>query len=216
MGLYLKKLPLGLSIASLLFVYTIYLFSLFSLGDAHMSWLLIGVLLSSGLLLSSTNLKNWISRRRAMLNTLLIVNGFLMGYGTTLATNLERPYSTSLSIIGYLLVVCAIICIYRTTLHDELSTNAKVVHVINITIGIALTAGTLYFTYIFFLFSEDGNGEIWKLFVPLILYGIAYVIQMKALGAQRKSIVYTVAIIQILMPVVLLLLWMVVPGEGGF
>ncbi|MGN7408853.1 hypothetical protein [Sporosarcina sp. SAFN-010] len=181
-----------------------------------MSFLLIGVLISSALLLSSTNLKNWMSRRRAVMNTLLIVNGFLVGYGTILAKYLERPFSTSLSIIGYLLVVCVIICIYRTSLHDELATNAKVLHAINITIGIALTAGTLYFTYIFFLFSEDGNGEIWKLFVPLILYGIAYVIQMKALGAQRKSIVYTVAIIQILMPIVLLLLRMVVPGEGGF
>lgn len=180
-----------------------------------MSFLLIGVLISSALLLSSTNLKNWMSRRRAVMNTLLIVNGFLVGYGTILAKYLERPFSTSLSIIGYLLVVCAIICIYRTSLHDELSTNAKVLYAINITIGIALTAGTLYFTYIFFLFSEDGNGEIWKLFVPLVLYGIAYVIQMKAIGAQRKSIVYTVAVIQILMPVVLLLLWMVVPGEGG-
>lgn len=181
-----------------------------------MSFLLIGVLISSTLLLSSTHLKNWMSRRRAVMNILLIGNGFLVGYGTILATDLERPFSTSLSIIAYLLVVCAIISIYRTSIHDELATNAKVLHVINITIGIALTAGALYCIYIFFLFSEDGNGEIWKLFVPLILYGIAYVIQMKALGAQRKSIVYTVAVIQILMPIVLLLFWVLEAEEGGF
>ncbi|WP_025786364.1 hypothetical protein [Sporosarcina sp. D27] len=180
-----------------------------------MSWLLIGVLISSVLLFNSTHSKNWMSRRRAVMNTLLIVNGFLLGYGTLLATNLERPYSTSLSIIGYLLVLCAIICIYRTSLRHEMPTNAKLLHALNITIGIVLTLGTLYFIYIFFLFSEDGNGEVWKLFVPLVLYGIAYAIQMRALGAQRKSFVYTVAVVQILMPVVLLLIWMVVPGEGG-
>lgn len=210
-----KKMLMSLSIGSLLFIYTVYLSQLFQLGDAYMGWLLVGVLMSSALLFGSTHPKNWMSRRSVM-NTLLVVNSFVLGYGTLLATDMERSYSTILSIIGYLLVACMLISIYRTSLITELATRVKVLHSLNITTGIALTFGTLYFLYLFFLFSEDGNGAIWKLLVPLVLYGFAYIIQMKTLSAQRKEIAYAVAAIQVLMPAVLVWLWTVVnAGEGG-
>ncbi len=214
MGPNLRKLLLSLSIGSLLFAHTIYLVLLFRLGDAHMSWLLSGVFVSSTLLFCAMHPENRLSGRAGM-NTSLIVNGFLVGYGIILATNMESPYSRAFSIIGYSLLLGTIVSIYGMSIRPGLKKNVKVLHILNITIGIALTVGTLYYLYIFFLFSEDGNGEIWKLFVPLVLYVISYVIQMLALIAQRKHIAYTGVVIQILMPVVQIILWLsIVAGEG--
>ena len=214
MGSYLLKLPFYLSISSLLFTYSVYLIQLFTIGDAYTGWMLISVLMGSVLLFSSTHPKSWMSRRIVM-NTLLVTNTFSVGYGTFLALGMLRPYSSFLSIIGYLLVAGILASIYVTSLVPEIAVNAKVVHGLTITIGIALSAGTLYFVYIFYLFSEDGIGEIWKLFVPLALYGIVYIIQMQALNVQRKGIAYSMAALQILLPGLLMLLWKAIAaGEG--
>ncbi len=211
---YLLKLPFSLSISSLLFTYTVYLVGLFTLGDAYMSWLLIGVLISSALLFSSTHPRSWMNKR-AVQNTLLVLTGLAAGCGTFLASDMNQMYSSLLTIIGYLLLAGIIIGIYQTTLRAESATDAKVLHVLSITSGIAVTLGTLYFLYIFFLFSEDGNGSIWKVFIPLMIYGIIYPIQMKALKVQRRWIAYTFAVIQILTTVLLILIWKAVAGEGG-
>ncbi|WOV83602.1 hypothetical protein PGH26_12020 [Sporosarcina jeotgali] len=211
---YLLKLPFSLSISSLLFTYTVYLAGLFTLGDAYMRWLLIGVLISSALLFSSTHPRGWMNTR-AVQNTLLVLTGLAAGCGTFLASGMDDMYSSFLTIIGYLLLAGIVFGIYQTTLSAESATIAKVLHALSITSGIAVTLGTLYFLYIFFLFSEDGNGSIWKLFIPLVIYGILYLIQMKALKVQRRWIAYTVAVIQILMPVLLILIWKSVAGEGG-
>ncbi|WP_432352883.1 hypothetical protein [Sporosarcina sp. A2] len=181
-----------------------------------MTWLLSGVLVSSALLYSSIHTDKWIGRR-AMVNTLLVVISLLVGYGTFLAMNLDRPYSAILTIIGYLLIVCVLVSIYWTSLRSESPTTYNVLHGLTITIGLVLTVGTVYCLYIFYLFSEDGNGAIWKLFIPLVVYGVVYVIQMKALGSGHRRTAYSVTGIQILMPFVLVLLWMLVTtGEGGF
>ncbi|MDW0110877.1 hypothetical protein [Sporosarcina aquimarina] len=208
------KLPFFLSIFALLFTYSVYLLQLFTLGDAYMGWLLISIVMGSALLFSSTHPKSWMNRRSVM-NTFLVLNTLSVGYGTFLALGMLRPYSSILSIIGYLLVAGIVIGIYATSLVREPSANAKVLHGFTITIGIALSAGTLYFVYIFYLFSEEGNSETWKLFVPLGVYGIVYIIQMKALKIQRTKVAYSIAAIQILIPVVLMLLWKsLAAGEG--
>ncbi|REB05266.1 hypothetical protein DVB69_16065 [Sporosarcina sp. BI001-red] len=214
MASYLLKLPLSLSVSLLLFTYTVYLVQLFTLGDAYMGWLLIGVLMSSALLFSCAHPRSWMSKR-AVKNTLFIMNSLVVGSGTYLASDMDQMYSTILTIIGYLLLAGMFLGIYQTALATGLETNVKVLHVLNITIGIVLTLGTLYFLYILLLFSEDGNGAIWKLFVPLVIYGIIYFIQMKVLKAQRKRIVYTLAAIQFLIPVELILIWRAVAGGGG-
>lgn len=203
---YPRKIIMSLSIGSLMFTYAVYLSQLFRIGDAYMIWLVVSVLMSGILLLSAINPKKWLTQR-IVLNSLLIVQAFIIGYGTLLAVYMYRPYSSILSIFGLLLILLLLVTIYHTSLKDRSSVEGKVLHVLNITVGILIAAGTFSLLYIFMLLSEDGRGEIWKVFVPLTLYIILYVIQMLLLRASRSAVAYVIATVQVILPIVVGWLW---------
>lgn len=177
-------------------------------------WLLSSVLMSSALLFSSTHPGNWM-HRRCVKNIILVIHTILIGYGTFLALSMPRPYSSILSDTGLLLLAGIVAGIYQTSLVPKQTAPVNVLHALNITIGIILAIGTVYSVYLFYLYSEDGNGDLWKLFVPFVFYGIAYIVQMKVLEIHQKRIAYSVAVIQLVMPIVLLQIWKVLAaGEG--
>lgn len=179
-----------------------------------MGWLLISVLMSSALLFSSKRPENRM-HRRCVKNILLVIHAMLAGYGTFLALGMPRPYSSILSNAGLLLLLGIVAGIYQTSLIPKRAASVNVLHALNITIGIVLAIGTWYFVYLFYLYSEDGNGDLWKLFVPFVFYGIAYIVQMKVMGTQQKRIAYSVAVIQLVIPIVLLQIWKALAaGEG--
>lgn len=153
--------------------------------------------------------------RRCVKNTLLVIHTMLIGYGAFLALGMPRPYSSILSNAGLLLLAGIVAVIYQTSLVPKQAARVNVLHALNITVGIILAIGTVYCVYLFYLFSEDGNGDLWKLFVPFVFYGIAYIVQMKILEIHQKRIAYSVAVIQLVMPIVLLQIWKVLAaGEG--
>lgn len=179
-----------------------------------MEWLLISVLNSSTLLFISTHPGNPMSRRFVK-NMLLVIQAMLAAYGTFLALGMPRPYSSILTNVGLLLLAGIIAGIYQTSWVPKRALSVNMLHVLNITIGSVLAFGTWYFVYLFYLYSEDGNGDLWKLFIPIVVYGIAYAVQMKVIKLHQKRIAYSVAVMQLVVPIVLLQIWRALAaGEG--
>lgn len=211
---YRREMLLALCIGSLLLTYGIYLSQLFVMGDAHIYWLLLGIITSSSLLFLT--LRPIVSmNRRAVMNALLVVHSFVMATGMLLSLNLISPYSVVFSILDVLIVLLSIVLIFRTTIYDvpttelNLKTGTKIIHYFNLSMGILLTLGTLFFLWGFLAFSTDGYGMLWKLSVPLTLWAIIYALQLTLLKHNRKKIAYSVTAIQLLLPLVLFGLWII-------
>ncbi|MGG0643483.1 permease prefix domain 1-containing protein [Sporosarcina gallistercoris] len=216
---YRREMLLALGIGSLLMTYGIYLSQLFVMGDAHIWWLLLGVLTSSCLLFLT--LRPIVSmNRRAVMNSLLVVHLLVMGAGLLLSLNLDPPYSMVFSIIDPLIVVFTIILIFRTTIYDvpatelNLKTGTKLIHYSNLFMGILLIAGTLFFLYGYLMFASDGYGGLWKLFVPIALWGVLYAVQLTLLNRQWKKSAYFVSVLQLSMPFILYILWLATVRAG--
>lgn len=216
---YRREMLLALGIGSLLMTYGIYLSQLFVMGDAHIGWLLLGVLTSSCLLFLT--LRPIVSmNRRAVMNSLLVVHLLVMGAGLLLSLNLDPPYSMVFSIIDPLIVVFTIILIFRTTIYDvpatelNLKTGTKLIHYFNLFMGILLIAGTLFFLYGYLMFASEWYGGLWKLFVPIALWGVLYAVQLTLLNRQWKKSAYFVSVLQLSMPFILYILWLTTVRAG--
>ncbi|MDW0110882.1 permease prefix domain 1-containing protein [Sporosarcina aquimarina] len=216
---YRREMLMTLSIGSLLLTYSIYLSQLFVMGDTHIGWLLLGVLFSSSLLFLT--LRPVVSlNRRAVMNTLLVIHMFVMGAGMLLSLDLDPPYTTVFSILDALIVLFTIVLIFRTTIYDvpatelNLKTGTKFVHYFNLLFGILLLLGTLFFLYAYLIFASDGYWGLWKLFVPLALWGIFYSLQLILLKHNRKKIAYIVTAVQLLLPLALFGFWILVVRGG--
>lgn len=216
---YRREMLMALSIGSLLLTYSIYLSQLFVMGDTHIGWLLLGVLTSSSLLFLT--LRPVVSlNRRAVMNSLLVIHMFVMGAGMLLSLNLDPPYTSVFSILDALIVLFTIVLIYRTTIYDvpatelNLKTGAKFIHYFNLSIGILLTLGTLFFLYVYLMFASDGYWGLWKLFVPIALWGVFYTVQLVLLNHHRKKTAYIVTAVQLLLPITLFGFWILVVRGG--
>ena len=147
---YRREMMLTLSVASLLFAFVVYLCQLFVMGDAHIPWLIIAVLVSSTLLfltvrpISSLNKRLWV-------NSLLLIHLGIYFYGWLLASDVYPPLSIGLSIIAWLILLLAIVLVYRTTIYDysskhqPLAKDAKRLHFVNITTGIFINIRYIVF-----------------------------------------------------------------------
>lgn len=217
---YRREMLLTLSISSLIITYAIFLSQLFVMGDSHIGWLSLGVLTSSSLLFLTLRPVPSLNRR-AVMNTLLVVHGFVMAAGMLLALNLDSPYSAWFSILDALIVFLAVVLVFRTTIYDvpatevNLRTGTKFLHYFNLSIGILLILGTLFFLYAFLIFASDGYWGLWKLFVPLAFWGIVYALQLILLNHGRKKIAYSVTAVQFLLPAALFVLWILVVRGGA-
>ncbi|MDW0117651.1 hypothetical protein QTL97_11945 [Sporosarcina thermotolerans] len=209
-----KGMMLTLSLTSLLFAYSVYACQLFIMGDAHILWLILAVLISTTILIVTVRpLAKW--NRRFWMNSLLLVHIFINFYGFLLASDLDRPYSTGLSIIAALLLLLAIVLVYRTTIYDFPSTHkplmkdARRLHFINITTGIFLVFVTLFFLWAFLLFSGKATLGFLMLFVPIIGWILSYALQMKLLANQQKAAAYAIVFIQTAVIVTGIVLWII-------
>lgn len=208
---YRKGMMLGLSIASLLFAYSVYASQLFIMGDAHILWLILAVLIGMAVLFVTVHPVTSLNRRLWM-NGLLLVHLFVYFYGLLLATDVLPPYSVGLTIIAVLILLLAIILIYRTTIYDYPSKHqafrkdAKRLHFINITLGILAVFVTLFFLWAFLLFSEGLSSVLLWLLIPIGLWMLSYAVQMRLLANQKGTWAYAIVSIQIA-AVVAIIFW---------
>ena len=198
---YRREMMLTLSVASLLFAFVVYLCQLFVMGDAHIPWLILAVLVSSTLLfltvrpITSLNKRLWV-------NSLLLIHLGIYFYGWLLATDVYAPLSIGLSIIAWLILLLAIVLVYRTTIYDysskrqPLAKDAKRLHFVNITTGIFLVCVTLFFIWAFLLFATEITASFFMMFIPLGLWIFSYASQMQLLAKRQKKWAYTIVVIQ--------------------
>ena len=195
-----REMMLSLSVASLLFAYTVYLCQLVVMGDAHIPWLLVAVFISTALLVMTVRPVSSLNRRLWM-NSMLLIHIMTFFYGFLLASDVNPPLSTGLSIIAVLILLLAIVLVYRTTIYDyssnrqQLAKDAKRFHFVNITTGIFIVLATLFFLWAFLLFSEMSS-RVYVLFIPLVLWIISYASQLQLLSKQLKQWAYVILFLQ--------------------
>lgn len=210
---YRRGMMLILSSASFIFAYSIYLLQLFTRGDAHMIWLLLAVVVSASILTVTLHPVQSINRRLWM-NGLLLSHIAVFAAGSLLAADLDFSYSAVLSIFSYAIVLLSIILVYRTTIYDypsskqPLQKHAKWIHYINITIGIMLTFITLFFAWAIMLFAGEMKSAFLLILIPLILWGIFYMVQLKLLALKLRAPAYAIAIFEILLMAAVAAIWL--------
>ncbi|MFC5602849.1 permease prefix domain 1-containing protein [Sporosarcina koreensis] len=210
---YRREMMLGLSVASLLYAYGVYLSQLLIMGDAHILWLVVAVLSSTALLLLTVRPVSSLNRRLWM-NSLLLIHILIFFYGLLLATDVYHPVSIGLTIIASLILLLAIVLVYRTTIYDFSSNrqrsakDAKRLHFINITTGIFVVFVILFFLWAFLFFSAEMSPAVFIIFIPLVIWIVSYASQMHLLSRQKKKWAYSIAIIQTAIIICLIGLWL--------
>lgn len=198
---YRREMLIVLSISSMLFTYSVYIFQLFLMGDAHILWMVSAVLISTGLLFVTVRPVAALNRRIWM-NGLLLVHLFVFFYGLSLATDLTAPYSTWLTVIALLLMLLSIVLVYRTTIYDfpsnrqPLKKDAKRLHFINLTTGFVVVLVSLFFLWAFLLFGASLWPAMLWIIVPIGIWILSYAVQMQLLAKRKKRLAYAVVSIQ--------------------
>lgn len=217
---YRRQMLLVLSVSSLLLTYGLYLSQLFVMGDMHIGWLLLGVVTSSSLLFLT--LRPVVSlNRRAVMNTLLVIHLTVMAAGLLLAMDLYKPYSTIFLVYDGLVLLLGLVLIFRTTIYDvpatdvNLQTGTRILHYYNLFMGLLLVCGTLFFLYVYMIFATDGYLGLWKLAVPLVVWGIVYGLQLSLLKRHRQRTAWVMAALQLVMPFALFGLWILTVRGGA-
>ena len=211
---YRKGMMLALSIVSLLFAYSVYACQLFIMGDAHIPWLILAVLISTAILFVTVRPVTSLNRRLWM-NSLLLVHLVVFFYGLLLATDLLRPYSTGLTIIAVILILLSIILVYRTTIYDFpserqlLRKDAKRLHFINITTGICIVFVTLFFLWAFLWFAPAGSPVFLILLIPIGSWILSYTLQMVLLAKQKKTWAYAIVFLQTAIIIAAIAFWFI-------
>lgn len=211
---YRKGMMLGLSVASLLFAFSVYACQLFVMGDAHIIWLILAVLISTAILFVTVRPVTSLNRRLWM-NSLLLVHLVVFFYGLLLATDLLRPYSTGLTIIAVILILLSIILVYRTTIYDfpserqPLRKDAKRLHFMNITTGIFIVLVTLFFLWAFLWFAPAGSPVFLILLIPIGSWILSYTLQMVLLAKQKKTWAYAIVFLQTAIIIAAIAFWFI-------
>lgn len=211
---YRREMMLGLAGASLLFIYSTYLLQLFTRGDAEIIWLCLAVLVSASIL---TVVLHPIAalHRRITMNGLLIVHILLSIYGGLLAADLDSSYSSTLTFFSIAIVLFSIILVYRTTIYDfpsstqPLQKDTKIIHFINITIGLIVMALSLFLLWAFMVFATEMKASLLLLVIPLIMWAITYAIQLRLLAGRHKKWAYSIAAFQFLWIVAVIVIWII-------
>jgi len=209
-----KLMFLILAIASFIYSYTVYSMQLFTEGNAHIGWLVLSVMTSSLLLLFVLRIFPFLDRRIS-LNSALILHVFIYGYGIFLASSLDNFTSIILTYFSWSIVLLTFVLIYRTTIYDYqngtteiVGRTKKVIHYLNITLGIVIIIATLFFIWGILAFG-DGLFTIGMLFIPVpfIIWFVTYIVQIKLVHAKRIVGAFIVAVIPIFLVVSFIIWW---------
>lgn len=197
-----KEMMLILSFLSILFSFGTYLGQLFLEGNAEIVWLIMSIIISS-LILVSAVYPNRYFNYRFWLNTLFIIHVCIYAYGGIVASDIDNFIYVILFFLIWLIILLDIALLYMTTINEYQSGDQSLtqpfirLHILNITTGIILVVATLFFLW-GLLFASEWSPAMLKIFIPLLIWLIAYILQISLL-AKHKKIAYTIAIIPILM-----------------
>lgn len=210
---YRKQMLLALVIASLLFSFAVYISQLVVEGDALITWLLLSVSVSVCLLVFSLQPISLLNRR-AWINSLLLIHLFIYLLGVGFASSVDAAIAAPLTFLAWGILLLTIALVYRTTIFDyrtrkqKLKKQVMILHALNITWGIFITSATLFFLWAFLAFSTgEFNPRILLFLLPLLIWIIAYIVQIILLSKEKKKSAYMVALLPFIVVLALLFWW---------
>ena len=210
-----KGMMLGLAAASLLFAYSVYASQLFIMGDAHIIWLVAAVVVSVAILYVTVRPVTSLNRRLWM-NGLLLLHLVIFSYGLLLATDVDNQLSVGLTIIACLILLLAILLVYRTTIYDYpakdqmAGSGMKWLHFINITTGIFVVFVSLFFVWVMLWFTDGFSAIFLLAFIPITAWAMSYAVQLRLMKQQKPVWAYAVVIFQMAIILSGLAYWIVV------
>ncbi|MGM8364968.1 permease prefix domain 1-containing protein [Virgibacillus sp. W0181] len=207
---YRKLLLLVLAISSVCYSVLFYVTQLFVEGDALIVWLVISMASSSILFLFAYQAFPAMDRKRWLNSTLIIhVFVYLLGFS---GVQSNQFISVIFSFVALFIVLLGIVLVYRTTIVDfsyqqNDKKQVKYLHVYNITIGIALTGITLFFLWAFLAFSEGWLIGYMFIFIPLVCWIAAYIVQIQLGKRNKVKSAYIVAALPLLLVVSIVIIF---------
>lgn len=196
-----KRMMLILATVSLVFSFGTFIAQLLLGNNTLIIWLIVSIVNSSLMLISAIKSVPYL-KRRFWLNTIYIIHLFAYSYGWMLASDMEHSISIVLTLLSWFIILLAVALLYLTTINDYHSSmqtlykQANRLHVLNMTTGIVLVITTLFFLWGILAFGEWEKSMI-KIFIPLLIWMIAYILQISLLPKYRK-VSYAIAMIPIL------------------
>lgn len=205
---YRKMMFLILAVTSLLYSFTLYSVTLFAGGNAHIAWLVISVVTSSSILLFSLQMLTFLERKIS-LNIMLTIHIFVYLFGLLIASYIE--FFIPLSYISIFILVLTIVLIYRTTIYDfpvkqlEGKNYPKLFHYFNLTFGFIIISTTLFFVWVVLIFAEAFAIFMLTPLIPVLIWIVTYIAQMKLVLKGKVKTAFVVAIIPFLLTLVIIL-----------
>lgn len=202
-----KEMILALASVSIVLSFGVYMAWLLLENDAVIGWLFISVIISSCLFYAAIKPSSSLNRR-LWLNTVLVIHILLYIYGALLASGIDNPISIALTFVSWLIILFGIILLYLTTLNNyqpskyTLDKQFKVLHILNLTTGIIIVCATLFYLWGILVFSNEITLRMLIVFIPLLIWLIAYILQMNFLS-KNKKIAYMIAIIPMIISTVI-------------
>lgn len=209
-----KEMLLVLSLTSVFFSFSTYIAQLFLESNAHIIWLIISITISSLIFICAVYRAGSFNHR-FWLNMFLVIHIFVYAYGVMIAADIEGHLSILLALLSWFIIFIGIALLYWIMINDYQANRKSQyksfirLHILNITTGIILVITTLFALW-GLLFSSEWSPSMLKIFIPLFIWLIAYILQISLL-AKHKKIAYVIAIIPILILagtiVLLVILW---------
>jgi len=206
-----KQMVTLLAIISLLYTFVTYGMQLFIDGDAYIGWLLFSVITSTILLFIGLQVFPTLNRK-IWLNTIFLLHSFVYLYGSFLSSSLTNVFATILYICSWIIILFTIFLIYRATIFDfsyqkkRMSKHVKFFHAFNISIGIIATGISLFFLWAFLLFAETFEIGYLTFVIPILIWIIAYIVQIKLVVKNKLKIAYTVLLLLVLFNIAIIVL----------
>ena len=182
---YRKELLLFIGLGTILFSLASYFHNVMTFSDNTFIVLTVSVLIASTLVIATIH-PRYFSNRKILMNIMLAsLNPFFLINFLIIDTS-ENWYIPILHTLGILLVICSLVMIFLTALktptdkklNRKVATKRKIIHIINLSIGIIIIGFSLFFTYGMLIMV----GPTPMLLVPaivILLWALFYYLQIK-------------------------------------
>lgn len=206
-----KTMMLTLAITSIIFSVAIYLAQLFIESNNQIVWLMISIAISSLILIYASQLIPFLNRR-PWLRLIIIIHAFVYAYGWIIAADINHSIDIALVLLLWFIISIDIGLLYLITIKSRkltINKQAVILHILNIMAGFILVITTLNMLW-GLLFASEWTSSMLKVFIPLLIWLLAYLLQVRLIS-RHKKIAYAIAIIPILILAgtvgILIILW---------
>jgi hypothetical protein len=203
-----KELILTLSIGSIFYTISLYLFSLFHEGNAHIGWFIVSMFVSTILLLIALNQIVLLNRRR-WLNSLFITHIFTSLFGYAIISAIEHVAQFAMAIANWSIILLALVLVYQTTIYEStsqkvLGKESKRLHQVNFIVGIVTIGFSLFFIGGGLMLFGGLHPYMILMCIPFLIWMSLYYGQMKLIQKHKRT-AYLLTFLSILINLYILL-----------